>query len=92
MSHPSLQVMWDDLIGEPEGVQSVDCAWNCSKSCFQVREMLLHDHHVLLGHLILLLHLAYRALCPHLCILRWIELCVHDIHARMGIWTLPPRY
>eukprot|EP00090_Calanus_glacialis_P017749 TRINITY_DN27563_c0_g1_i1.p1 TRINITY_DN27563_c0_g1~~TRINITY_DN27563_c0_g1_i1.p1 ORF type:complete len:154 (-),score=21.40 TRINITY_DN27563_c0_g1_i1:46-507(-) len=30
-----LQVMWDDLIGEPEGVRSIDCAWNCSKSCFQ---------------------------------------------------------
>ena len=30
-----MQVMWDDLIGEPEGVRSIDCAWNCSKSCFQ---------------------------------------------------------
>ena len=31
------QVMWDDLIGEPEGVRSLDCTWNCSKTCFQVR-------------------------------------------------------
>jgi len=30
-----LQVMWDDLIGEPEGVSSLDCTWNCSRSCFQ---------------------------------------------------------
>ena len=30
------QVMWDDLIGEPEGVRSLDCTWNCSKTCFQV--------------------------------------------------------
>merc|ERR1712130_647340 len=29
------QVMWDDLIGEPEGVRSLDCTWNCSKTCFQ---------------------------------------------------------
>ena len=31
-----LQVMWDDLIGEPEGVRSPDCTWNCSKAAFQV--------------------------------------------------------
>merc|ERR1711971_1152439 len=33
--NPHLQVMWDDLIGEPEGVRSLDCTWNCSKTCFQ---------------------------------------------------------
>lgn len=30
-----LQVMWDDLVGEPEGVRSLDCTWNCSRACFQ---------------------------------------------------------
>ena len=31
----SLQVMWDDVIGEPEGLRSTDCAWNCSYKCFR---------------------------------------------------------
>lgn len=30
-----LQVMWDDIIGEPQGLRSLDCTWNCSKCCFQ---------------------------------------------------------
>ena len=30
-----VQVMWDDIIGEPEGLRSVDCAWNCSYKCFK---------------------------------------------------------
>jgi len=30
-----LQVMWDDIVGEPEGIKSLDCTWNCSRSCFQ---------------------------------------------------------
>ena len=30
-----LQVMWDDIIGEPEGLRSIDCAWNCSYKCFK---------------------------------------------------------
>lgn len=30
-----LQVMWDDIIGEPEGLRSLDCAWNCSYKCFK---------------------------------------------------------
>ena len=34
------QVMWDDLIGEPEGVRSPDCTWNCSKTCFQVKTII----------------------------------------------------
>eukprot|EP00090_Calanus_glacialis_P027885 TRINITY_DN4437_c0_g1_i1.p1 TRINITY_DN4437_c0_g1~~TRINITY_DN4437_c0_g1_i1.p1 ORF type:complete len:163 (+),score=27.70 TRINITY_DN4437_c0_g1_i1:54-491(+) len=29
-----LQVMWDDVFGEPEGVRSTDCAWSCSYKCF----------------------------------------------------------
>ena len=27
--------MWDDIIGEPEGLRSIDCAWNCSYKCFK---------------------------------------------------------
>lgn len=30
-----LQVMWDDIIGEPEGIRSPDWAWNCSYKCFR---------------------------------------------------------
>ena len=29
-----LQVMWDDVFGEPEGVRSIDFAWNISYKCF----------------------------------------------------------
>ena len=29
-----VQVMWDDVFGEPEGVRSADCAWQCSHKCF----------------------------------------------------------
>ncbi|XP_023342346.1 caveolin-2 [Eurytemora carolleeae] len=29
-----LQIMWDDVYGEPEGLKSLDCTWKCSKSCF----------------------------------------------------------
>ena len=29
------QVMWDDIIGEPEGIKSTQCAWNCSYKCFR---------------------------------------------------------
>merc|ERR1719336_776975 len=29
-----LQVMWDDVFGEPEGVRSTDCAWSFSYKCF----------------------------------------------------------
>ena len=35
------QVMWDDIIGEPEGLRSLDCTWNCSKFCFQVQQILV---------------------------------------------------
>ena len=31
----NLQVMWDDVIGEPEGLRSIPCAWNCSYKCFR---------------------------------------------------------
>lgn len=31
----ALQVMWDDIIGEPEGIKSTQCAWNCSYKCFR---------------------------------------------------------
>ena len=30
-----MQVMWDDIIGEPEGLKSTQCAWNCSYKCFR---------------------------------------------------------
>ena len=33
--------MWDDLVGEPEGTQSLDCTWNCSRTCFQARMFLV---------------------------------------------------
>ena len=29
-----LQVMWDDVFGESEGVRSTDCAWSFSYKCF----------------------------------------------------------
>ena len=29
-----LQVMWDDVFGEPEGVRSNECAWRTSYKCF----------------------------------------------------------
>ena len=28
--------MWDDIIGEPEGLQSLDFTWECSQFCFKV--------------------------------------------------------
>ena len=27
--------MWDDVIGEAEGLHSTECAWNCSYKCFR---------------------------------------------------------
>jgi hypothetical protein len=30
-----VQVMWDDVFGEPEGVRSADWAWRCSYNCFK---------------------------------------------------------
>ena len=27
--------MWDDIIGEPEGLRTINCAWNCSYKCFK---------------------------------------------------------
>ncbi len=30
-----VQVMWDDVFGEPEGVRSADWAWRCSYKCFK---------------------------------------------------------
>lgn len=27
--------MWDDVIGEPEGLRSTQCAWSCSYKCFR---------------------------------------------------------
>ena len=26
--------MWDDVIGEYEGLRSIDCAWNLSEACY----------------------------------------------------------
>lgn len=31
-----LQVMWDDVIGEPEGIRSPECAWRLSGHCFRI--------------------------------------------------------
>ncbi|XP_026471885.1 caveolin-3-like [Ctenocephalides felis] len=31
-----LQVVWDDVIGEPEGVRSPECAWRLTEQCFKV--------------------------------------------------------
>ena len=28
------QVMWEDVFGEPQGVRSIDFAWNCSIACY----------------------------------------------------------
>lgn len=30
-----IQIMWDDIIGEPEGLQSLDFTWECSQFCFK---------------------------------------------------------
>ncbi|PSN58482.1 hypothetical protein C0J52_00792, partial [Blattella germanica] len=30
-----LQVQWDDVIGEPEGVRSISCVWKLSSWCFR---------------------------------------------------------
>ncbi|XP_037866808.1 caveolin-3 [Bombyx mori] len=30
-----LQIVWDDIIGEPEGVRSPECAWQLSHVCFR---------------------------------------------------------
>ena len=27
--------MWDDLVGEYEGLRSIDCAWDLSKKCYE---------------------------------------------------------
>ena len=29
-----VQVMWEDVFGEPEGVRSIDFAWRISYKCF----------------------------------------------------------
>jgi len=29
-----LQVEWDDIIGEPNGLKTMDCAWNLSQKCY----------------------------------------------------------
>ncbi|XP_050461097.1 caveolin-3-like isoform X1 [Cataglyphis hispanica] len=31
-----LQVMWDDVIGEPEGIRSPECGWRLSGHCFRL--------------------------------------------------------
>ncbi|XP_015599019.1 caveolin-3-like isoform X2 [Cephus cinctus] len=31
-----LQVMWDDVIGEPDGIRSPECAWRLSGHCFRL--------------------------------------------------------
>ena len=36
--------MWDDVFGEPEGVRSADCAWQCSHKCFHGTRS-ESDHH-----------------------------------------------
>ena len=29
-----LQVMWDDIVGEPEGLRTPDTCWDCSIKCY----------------------------------------------------------
>ncbi|KAH0549132.1 caveolin-3-like isoform X1 [Cotesia glomerata] len=31
-----LQVQWDDVVGEPDGVRSPECAWRLSGHCFRL--------------------------------------------------------
>ncbi|XP_015126089.1 caveolin-3 isoform X1 [Diachasma alloeum] len=31
-----LQVMWEDVIGEPDGIRSPECAWRLSGHCFRL--------------------------------------------------------
>ncbi|XP_043466769.1 caveolin-3-like isoform X1 [Leptopilina heterotoma] len=31
-----IQVTWDDIIGEPEGIRSPECAWRLSGHCFRL--------------------------------------------------------
>ena len=33
--HLLIQVMWDDVIGEHDGLRSVDCAWDLSQKCYE---------------------------------------------------------
>ncbi|XP_061708301.1 caveolin-3-like isoform X1 [Cydia pomonella] len=30
-----VQIVWDDIIGEPEGARSPECAWRLSNACFK---------------------------------------------------------
>ncbi|XP_063358108.1 caveolin-3-like [Cydia amplana] len=30
-----VQIVWDDIIGEPEGARSPECAWRLSHACFR---------------------------------------------------------
>uniref|UniRef100_A0A6A7G7X6 Caveolin n=1 Tax=Hirondellea gigas TaxID=1518452 RepID=A0A6A7G7X6_9CRUS len=32
--NPHLQIMWDDIVGEPEGLKTPDSCWNCSFKCY----------------------------------------------------------
>ncbi|XP_076028868.1 caveolin-3-like isoform X2 [Oratosquilla oratoria] len=32
--NPQIQIMWDDIIGEPEGLRTPDKCWDCSMSCY----------------------------------------------------------
>ncbi|KAJ8735201.1 hypothetical protein PYW07_006821 [Mythimna separata] len=31
-----VQIVWDDIIGEPEGARSPECAWRLSHACFRL--------------------------------------------------------
>uniref|UniRef100_A0A0P4WCH2 Caveolin n=1 Tax=Scylla olivacea TaxID=85551 RepID=A0A0P4WCH2_SCYOL len=32
--NPHIQILWDDIIGEPEGLRTPDGCWNCSQTCY----------------------------------------------------------
>ncbi|XP_068201850.1 caveolin-3-like [Palaemon carinicauda] len=32
--NPHIQILWDDIIGEAEGLRTPDKCWNCSISCY----------------------------------------------------------
>lgn len=33
--NPHIQIQWDDIIGEAEGLRSPDCCWRCTSRCYE---------------------------------------------------------
>ena len=55
-----LQVMWDDVFGEPEGVRSNDCAWRTSYKCFHGTRYNIHNQY---NHLMFFEKFNFRSCC-----------------------------